>query len=48
MRAAGWEYLGLTSGRGKNDRTNRPNRSLKYVFGRPLAKDVKKALYGVL
>jgi len=47
-KAAGWQCLGLTTGRGKNDRTNRPNRSLKYVFGRPLAKDVKKALYGVL
>jgi hypothetical protein len=47
-RAANWRYLGLTTGRGKNDHTNKPNRSLKYVFGYPLARDFRKALYGVL
>jgi hypothetical protein len=47
-KAANWRYLGLTTGRGKNDNTRRPNRSLKYVFGYPLARDFKKALYGVL
>jgi hypothetical protein len=47
-KAAGWTYLGLTTGRGKNDQTGRPNRSRKYVFGYPVAKDFRKALYGVL
>lgn len=47
-KAANWQYLGLTTGRGKNDQTRKPNRSLKYVFGYPLARDFRKALYGVL
>jgi hypothetical protein len=47
-RAANWYYLGLTTGRGKNDHTNKPNRSLKHVFGYPLIKDFRKALYGIL
>jgi hypothetical protein len=47
-RAANWHYLGLTTGRGKNDQTRKANRSLKYVFGYPLVKDFRKALYGVL
>jgi Domain of unknown function (DUF4338) len=47
-RAANWYYLGLTTGRGKNDHTNKPNRSLKHVFGYPLHKHFRKALYGVL
>jgi len=47
-KAANWSYLGLTTGRGKNDHTNKPNRSLKYVFGYPLVKDFRRALYGVL
>lgn len=47
-KAANWKCLGLTTGRGKNDHTGKPNRSLKYVFGYPLKKDFKKALYGVL
>jgi hypothetical protein len=44
-KAANWRRLGLTTGRGKNDHTNKPNRSLKYVFGYPLEKHFKKALY---
>jgi len=32
-RAAGWVYLGLTTGRGKDDQTGRANRSLKAVWG---------------
>jgi hypothetical protein len=47
-KAANWRCLGLTTGRGKNDNTRKPNRSLKYVFGYPLVKDLRKALYGVL
>jgi hypothetical protein len=32
-RAANWVYLGQTTGRGKDDHTNRPNRTLKDVYG---------------
>jgi hypothetical protein len=32
-RAANWTYLGLTSGRGKDDRRHRANRSIKQVLG---------------
>ena len=35
-RAANWIDLGRTTGRGKDDRTHRPNRSLKQVLGYPL------------
>lgn len=35
-RAANWMALGLTTGRGKDDRTNRANRPLKEVWGYPL------------
>ncbi len=35
-RAANWKLLGVTTGRGKNDHTNRPNRSIKEVLGYPL------------
>jgi hypothetical protein len=47
-KAANWRCLGLTTGRGKNDDTRKANRSRKYIFGYPLKKDFKKALYGVL
>jgi len=43
-RAANWTYLGMTTGRGKDDQTKRPNRSLKQVFGYPLVKDFRKRL----
>jgi hypothetical protein len=46
--AANWRRLGLTTGRGKNDQTGKPNRSLKHVFGYPLVKNFREALYGVL
>ena len=32
-RAANWKLLGVTTGRGNNDHTNRPNRPIKEVFG---------------
>ena len=32
-RAANWMYLGQTTGRGKDDHTNKPNRPLKDVLG---------------
>src|ERR1051325_11183562 len=35
-RAANWQVVGLTTGRGKNDQTNKPNRPIKEVLGLPL------------
>ena len=32
-RAANWKLLGLTTGRGKDSPSKRPNRSLKEVLG---------------
>jgi len=43
-KAANWVYLGQTTGRGKDDHTNKANRSLKLVFGYPLRKDFRQAL----
>lgn len=37
-RAANWEWVGQTTGRGKADQTHRPNRSLKDVLVYPLTK----------
>jgi hypothetical protein len=43
-RAANWVCMGRTTGRGNNDRTNRPNRSLKDVWGYPLVRDFRERL----
>jgi len=43
-KAANWKYLGLTTGRGKNDHTNKPNRSIKAVWGYPLCKNFRELL----
>ena len=43
-RAANWVYLGMTTGRGKNDQTFKANRSLKEVLGLPLVKDFRERL----
>ena len=43
-RAANWVYLGLTTGRGKDDQTGKPNRSIKEVLGYPLAVDFRESL----
>jgi hypothetical protein len=45
-RAANWIYLGLTTGRGKADQTNRPNRSLKQLWAYPLRPDFRRRLCG--
>jgi hypothetical protein len=36
--------LGKTTGRGKNDQTNKQNRSIKAVFGYPLHKNFRRIL----
>jgi uncharacterized protein DUF4338 len=43
-RAANWIRVGITTGRGKNDQTHVPNRSLKDVLVYPLARDFRKRL----
>jgi len=43
-KAANWVYLGDTTGRGKNDQTKKPNRSIKAVWGYPLDKQFRKRL----
>lgn len=43
-RASNWVYLGETTGRGKNDQTNKPNRSIKTVWGYPLVKNFREVL----
>ena len=43
-RAANWIYLGRTTGRGKDDHTYKPNRTIKDVLGYPLAKDFRELL----
>jgi hypothetical protein len=43
-KAANWIYLGDTTGRGKNDQTHRPNRTIKAVWGYPLSKQFRRRL----
>ncbi|MBM3287839.1 MAG: DUF4338 domain-containing protein [Candidatus Eisenbacteria bacterium] len=43
-RAANWIFLGLTTGRGKADQTNKPNRSLKESWGYPLSPRFREIL----
>jgi hypothetical protein len=45
-KAANWIYLGDTTGRGKNDHTNKPNRSIKAVWGYPLTRDFRSKMCG--
>jgi hypothetical protein len=43
-RAANWRFLGLTTGRGKDDQTMRPNRPKKEVLGYPLTPRFRERL----
>ncbi|MCP4099704.1 MAG: DUF4338 domain-containing protein [Planctomycetaceae bacterium] len=42
--AANWKNPGKTTGRGKDDQTNKANRSIKDVLGYPLTKDFRSNL----
>ena len=46
-RAANWVLLGRTTGRGKDDRTGRPNRSIKEILGYPLTPRFRQLLQRV-
>jgi hypothetical protein len=43
-RAANWLLLGHTTGRGKNDHTNKPNRPIKEILGLPLTRHFRELL----
>src|SRR5436190_8600827 len=43
-RAANWQLLGRTTGRGKDDHTNRPNRPIKEVLGFPVHRRFRELL----
>jgi hypothetical protein len=43
-RAANWQLLGLTTGRGKNDQTKKPNRPIKEILGLPLTPRFRELL----
>jgi hypothetical protein len=43
-RAANWKVMGQTTGRGKDDRAHKANRSIKEVLGYPLVKDFRQRL----
>jgi hypothetical protein len=43
-KASNWTFLGKTTGRGKNDHTKKPNRSIKAVWGYPLCRDFRAKL----
>jgi hypothetical protein len=45
-RAANWHFLGLTTGRGKDDQRGKPNRSLKEILGYPLTRRFRQLLSG--
>lgn len=43
-RAANWKFLGLTTGRGKDDQTYKPNRPIKEILGLPLTRRFRELL----
>jgi hypothetical protein len=43
-RAANWQFLGRTQGRGKDDLTHRPNRTVKDVLGLALVAEFRERL----
>jgi Domain of unknown function (DUF4338) len=45
-RAANWQVLGTTTGRGHNDQTKQANRSIKQVWAYPLNRRFRELLCG--
>lgn len=43
-RAANWQVLGQTTGRGKDDLTHKANRPIKEILGYPLCRDFRRRL----
>ena len=43
-RAANWQLLGRTTGCGKNDQTNKPNRPIQEILGLPLTSRFREYL----
>ena len=43
-KAANWQYLGDTTGRGKQDNSHIKNRSIKAVWGYPLTRDFRQQM----
>jgi hypothetical protein len=43
-RAANWKFLGKTTGRGKDDQTNKPNRPIKEILGLALTRRFRELL----
>ena len=43
-RAANWVLLGRTTGRGKDDQTRKPNRSIKEILGLPVTRRFRQLL----
>jgi hypothetical protein len=43
-RAANWRVVGSTTGRGKDDQTHQPNRSIKQVLALPLHRRFRELL----
>lgn len=43
-RAANWKFLGVTTGRGKDDHTYKPNRPIKEILGLPLTRRFRELL----
>jgi hypothetical protein len=45
-RAANWQVIGMTTGRGKNDPHKKANRSIKQVLAYPLHRRFRELLSG--
>jgi len=45
-KAANWQYLGDTTGRGKNEKNHMKTRSIKAIWGYPLTRDFRSRMIG--